>query len=257
MDQLNGKHALVTGGARGIGLAIARELLRQGAAVTLTGRDPAALDGAVAALAPLGAARRVRMDVAESASVEQGMAEAVRAAGRIDILVNNAGQAESASVGKTDDALWTRMLAVNLSGSFYCSRAVLPGMLEAGWGRIVNVASTAGLIGYTYTAAYCASKHGVVGLTRAMALEVATKGVTVNAVCPGFTETDLGREAIANISARTGRSQAEATAALAAFNPQKRLVQPDEVANAAVWLCLPASAAMNGQAIAVAGGEVT
>ncbi|AZG08195.1 SDR family oxidoreductase [Pigmentiphaga sp. H8] len=257
MDSLNGKHALVTGGARGIGLAIARELLRQGAAVTLTGRDLAALDGAVAALAPLGAARRVRMDVAESASVEQGMAEAVRAAGRIDILVNNAGQAESASVGKTDDALWTRMLAVNLSGSFYCSRAVLPGMLEAGWGRIVNVASTAGLIGYTYTAAYCASKHGVVGLTRAMALEVATKGVTVNAVCPGFTETDLGREAIANISARTGRSQAEATAALAAFNPQKRLVQPDEVANAAVWLCLPASAAMNGQAVAVAGGEVT
>jgi len=257
MDSLNGKHALVTGGARGIGLAIARELLRQGAAVTLTGRDQAALDGAVAALAPQGAVRRVRMDVAESASVEQGMAEAVRASGRIDILVNNAGQAESASVGKTDDALWARMLAVNLSGSFYCSRAVLPGMLEAGWGRIVNVASTAGLIGYTYTAAYCASKHGVVGLTRAMALEVATKGVTVNAVCPGFTETDLGREAIANISARTGRSQAEATAALAAFNPQKRLVQPDEVAQAAVWLCLPASAAMNGQAIAVAGGEVT
>ena len=257
MDHLDGKHALVTGGARGIGLAIARELLRQGAAVTLTGRDEAALDAAVATLAPLGIARRVRMDVADPASVGQGMADAARTAGRIDILVNNAGQAESAAVGKTDDALWARMLAVNLSGTFYCSRAVLPGMLEAGWGRIVNVASTAGLIGYTYTAAYCASKHGVVGLTRAMALEVATKGVTVNAVCPGFTETDLGREAIANISARTGRSQAEATAALAAFNPQKRLVQPDEVANAAVWLCLPASAAMNGQAIAVAGGEVT
>ncbi|OVZ62983.1 3-hydroxyacyl-CoA dehydrogenase [Pigmentiphaga sp. NML080357] len=257
MDHLDGKHALVTGGARGIGLAIARELLRQGAAVTLTGRDEAALDAAVATLAPLGIARRVRMDVADPASVGQGMADAARTAGRIDILVNNAGQAESAAVGKTDDALWARMLAVNLSGTFYCSRAVLPGMLEAGWGRIVNVASTAGLIGYTYTAAYCASKHGVVGLTRAMALEVAAKGVTVNAVCPGFTETDLGREAIANISARTGRSEAESKAALAAFNPQKRLVQPDEVANAAVWLCLPASAAMNGQAIAVAGGEVT
>jgi len=257
MDHLDGKHALVTGGARGIGLAIARELLRQGAAVTLTGRDEAALDAAVATLAPLGIARRVRMDVADPASVGQGMADAARTAGRIDILVNNAGQAESAAVGKTDDALWARMLAVNLSGTFYCSRAVLPGMLEAGWGRIVNVASTAGLIGYTYTAAYCASKHGVVGLTRAMAMEVAAKGVTVNAVCPGFTETDLGREAIANISARTGRSEAESKAALAAFNPQKRLVQPDEVANAAVWLCLPASAAMNGQAIAVAGGEVT
>jgi len=257
MEPLNGKHALVTGGARGIGLAISRELLRQGAAVTLAGRDEAALDAAVAALAPLGAARRMRMDVADAASAGQGMAAAARAAGRIDILINNAGQAASASVGKTDDALWARMIAVNLSGTFYCSRAALPGMLEAGWGRIVNVASTAGLIGYTYTAAYCASKHGVVGLTRAMALEAAAKGVTVNAVCPGFTETDLGREAIANISARTGRSQAEATAALAAFNPQKRLVQPDEVANAAVWLCLPASAAMNGQAIAVAGGEVT
>jgi len=257
MEQLKGKHALVTGGGQGIGLAIARELLRHGASVTLAGRSEAALDAAVAELSPLGAVRSQRMDVAESASVQHGIAAAAAAAGRIDILVNNAGQAESAAIGKTDDALWARMLAVNLSGVFYCSRAVLPGMLEAGWGRIVNVASTAGLIGYAYTAAYCASKHGVVGLTRAMALEVAAKGVTVNAVCPGFTETDLSREAIANISARTGRSEAEAKAALAAFNPQKRLVQPEEVAHAAVWLCLPASAAMNGQAVAVAGGEVT
>jgi len=257
MGQLTGKHALVTGGARGIGLAIARGLLREGAAVTLTGRDEATLDAAVAGLAVLGPARKVRMDVADAASVAKAIAAAAAAAGPIGILVNNAGQAESAAVGKTDDALWARMLAVNLSGTFYCSRAVLPGMVDAGWGRIVNVASTAGLIGYAYTAAYCASKHGVVGLTRAMALEVATKGVTVNAVCPGFTETDMGREAIANISARTGRSEVESKAALAAFNPQKRLVQPDEVASAAVWLCLPGSAAMNGQAIAVAGGEVT
>ncbi|MDX3907754.1 MAG: SDR family NAD(P)-dependent oxidoreductase [Pigmentiphaga sp.] len=257
MDQLHGRHALVTGGARGIGLAIARELLRSGAAVTLAGRDPATLDSAAAELAPLGTVRCVRMDVADAVSVDQGMGAATKAGGRIDVLVNNAGQAGSAAVAKTDDALWARMLAVNLSGTFYCSRAVLPAMLQAGWGRIVNVASTAGLIGYAYTAAYCASKHGVIGLTRAMALEVATKGVTVNAVCPGFTETDLGREAIANISARTGRSEPEAKAALAAFNPQRRLVQPEEVANAAVWLCLPASGAMNGQAIAVAGGEVT
>ncbi|VCU70813.1 Putative ketoacyl reductase [Pigmentiphaga humi] len=257
MDKLDGRHALVTGGARGIGLAVARELLRLGACVTVAGRGEAALDQTVEELSALGTARRVRIDVADPESVEQGVAAAVQAGGRIDILVNNAGQAGSASVGRTDDALWARMLAVNLSGTFYCSRAVLPGMLEAGWGRIVNVASTAGLIGYTYTAAYCASKHGVVGLTRAMALEVATKGITVNAVCPGFTETDLGREAIANISARTGRSEADAKAALAAFNPQKRLVQPEEVAHAVGWLCLPISSAMNGQSVAVAGGETT
>jgi NAD(P)-dependent dehydrogenase (short-subunit alcohol dehydrogenase family) len=145
---------------------------------------------------------------------------------------------------------------VNLNGTFHCTQLALPAMLQAGWGRIVNVASTAGLTGYAYVTAYCAAKHGVVGLTRALALEVASKGVTVNAVCPGYTETDIVHDAVANIVSKTGRSAEQARAELAARNPQQRLVQPDEVADAVVWLCLPGSSAMNGQALAVAGGEV-
>ena len=149
-----------------------------------------------------------------------------------------------------------RSLAVNLTGTFHCTHAALPDMLASGWGRIVNVASTAGLAGYKYVSAYCAAKHGVIGLTRSLAAELATKGITVNAVCPGYTDTGIVRETIANIVARTGRSEAAALAELTAGNPQKRLVQPEEVANAVTWLCLPGSDAMNGQAIAVAGGEI-
>ncbi|MBI1834854.1 MAG: SDR family oxidoreductase, partial [Burkholderiales bacterium] len=151
---------------------------------------------------------------------------------------------------------WQQMLAVNLTGSFLCSQRALPAMLESGWGRIINVASTAGLKGYAYVAAYCAAKHGVIGLTRALATEVANKGVTVNAVCPGYTETDIVKDAIANIMQKTGRSEQQARAELAAHNPQQRLIQVEEVADAVLWLCSPASSAQNGQAIAVAGGEV-
>ena len=253
---LTGKHALVTGGARGIGAAVARGLLEQGATVTIAGRNASALAETVQALGAYGKIGQVTLDVADSASVMRAFAEAGSRNGHIDILVNNAGQAASAPLGKTDDAMWQQMLDVNLSGTFYCMRAALAGMLEQGWGRIVNVASTAGLTGYGYTAAYCASKHGVVGLTRAMALEVATKGVTVNAVCPGFTETDLLVDAVSNIVAKTGRTEAQVKKELAALNPQKRLVQPEEVAHAVVWLCLPGSDAMNGQSLAVAGAEV-
>jgi NAD(P)-dependent dehydrogenase (short-subunit alcohol dehydrogenase family) len=255
---LAGKHALVTGGARGIGAACARALLLRGARVTLAGRDAQALAAAVDAMRAL-AGDHVAMtviDVTDEASVAAGFAEAVRRFGRIDILVNNAGQAEPAPFGKTDAALWRRMLDVNLTGTFHCTQAALPGMLDARWGRIVNVASTAGLTGYRYVSAYVAAKHGVIGLTRALALEVATKGVTVNAVCPGYTDTDLVRAAVANIVAKTGRGEDEARAELAAANPQQRLVQSEEVASSVAWLCLPESAAMNGQSIAVAGGEV-
>ena len=248
MQALIGKHALVTGGARGIGAAIARSLVEAGARVTISGRDVPALE---LAARKLGVAW-VHMDVAQPESVQA----AFLTLGQVDILVNNAGQAGSAPFAKTDAALWQRMLEVNLSGTFHCMQAALPGMLDAGWGRIVNVASTAGLVGYRYVAAYCAAKHGVIGLTRALALEVATKGVTVNAVCPGFTDTDMVGEAVANIMDKTGRSEEQARAELAAANPQKRLVQTEEVANAVLWLCLPQSGAMNGQALAVAGGEV-
>jgi len=246
MGALDGKHALVTGGSRGIGLAVAQALRQTGARVTITGRDRDSLDACQFD------GDRLQMDVADPASVEAAFA----AAGRVDILVNNAGQAASSPFHRTDAETWQRMIDVNLSGTFHCTRAALPGMVEAGWGRVVNVASTAGLTGYRYVAAYCAAKHGVIGLTRALALEMATRGVTVNAVCPGFTETDIVKDAVNNIMARTGRTEEQARAELAAGNPQQRLIQPEEVASAVLWLCLPASASMNGQAIAVAGGEV-
>ena len=255
-DALEGRHALVTGGGRGIGAAIARALLERGARVTITGRDEAALAATAAALSALGEIDCVPMDVASADSVARAFSAAQARFGPVAVLVNNAGQAMSAPVLKTSEEAWQQMLAVNLTGSWHCILAALPAMLEARWGRIVNVASTAGLTGYGYVTAYCAAKHGLVGLTRSLALEVAAKGVTVNAVCPGYTETDIVRDAVANIVAKTGRSAAEALAELAAGNPQKRLVQPEEVANAVAWLCMPGASAMNGQSIAVAGGEV-
>jgi len=253
---LEGRHALVTGGARGIGLACARALQQRGATLTLLGRDRAALDAAVADLARHGPVHAVAADVADEAAVRAAFEQAACQAGPIGVLVNNAGQAASQRFERTDAALWQAMLAVNLTGTYHCIQAALPGMQAAGWGRIVNVASTAGLIGYPYVSAYCAAKHGVVGLTRALALETARKGITVNAVCPGFTETDIVRGAVNNIVSKTGRTAEAARAELAARNPQGRLVQPEEVAEAVAWLALPSSASINGQAIAVDGGEV-
>jgi NAD(P)-dependent dehydrogenase (short-subunit alcohol dehydrogenase family) len=249
---LAGKHALVTGGARGIGAAIARTLIAHGARVTITGRVETTLSDAAL---ELGAAF-VTGDVSEPEAVTRAFEQVTRNSGRVDILVNNAGQASSAPFLKTDTVLWRRMLGVNLDGTFYFTQAALPGMLEAGWGRVVNVASVAGLVGYAYVSAYCAAKHGVIGLTRALANEVAAKGVTVNAVCPGYTDTDMVREGVENIVAKTKRAPDAVIAELVSRNPQKRLVSPEEVANAVAWLCLPGSEAINGQAIAIAGGEV-
>jgi 3-hydroxybutyrate dehydrogenase len=254
---LRGRHAVVTGGGRGIGATIARALVEQGAAVTLMGRNAATLEDEAARLRPLGKVHCQAVDIADAESTTAAFAAAAQALGPVTLLINNAGQAVSAPIGKTDLALWNQMLAVNLTGSYLAIHAVLPGMLEQGWGRIVNIASTAALKGYPYVAAYCAAKHGVLGLTRALALELAKKPVTVNAVCPGYTETDIVRDSIANIRAKTGRSEAEALAELVKHNPQGRLVQPAEVANAVLWLCLPGSESITGQAISVAGGETT
>jgi NAD(P)-dependent dehydrogenase (short-subunit alcohol dehydrogenase family) len=252
---LSGKHALVTGGSRGIGAAVVEMLLVQGARVTSVSRTgaPPKEFGASGSREAL---HHVSADVSDPESVVKAFEAARGRFGEIAILVNNAGQAAPAPFLKTDLALWRRMMAVNLDGTFHCAQAALAGMLAASWGRIINVASTAGLTGYGYVTAYCAAKHGVVGLTRALAVEVATKGVTVNAVCPGFTDTDIVKEAVANIVAKTGRTAEQAQAELASRNPQKRLVRPEEVANTVVWLCLPGSEAITGQAIAVAGGEV-
>jgi len=251
---LTGRHALVTGAGRGIGAAIARALAEQGARVTLLARTAAQLAETAAALP--GQPNTVVADLTEAPQVERAFREARERAGEIHILVNNAGKAVSRALTKSDEGFWQQVLAVNLSSVYHCTHAALPAMLEANWGRIVNVSSTAGLRGYAYCTAYCAAKHGVVGMTRALAQEVAKTGITVNAVCPGYTDTGVVREAVANISAKTGRSEAEAREKLVSFNPQQRLIRPEEVGNAVVWLCLPGSESITGQSIAIAGGEV-
>ena len=252
---MNHVHAVITGAARGIGARIAHALAADGARVTLMGRHLDALRSAAEPL-PGGPHAAVVIDVADAASVHAAFAQARQALGPVAILVNNAGQADSAPFTKTTLEQWQRMLAVNLTGTFLCTQAALPDMLGAGFGRIVNIASTAGMKGYAYVCAYTAAKHGVIGLTRSLALEVATKGITVNAVCPGYTETDILRESIANVMAKTGRSEADARAAFTASNPQGRIVQPDEVADAVRWLCGTSASAITGQAISVSGGEV-
>jgi NAD(P)-dependent dehydrogenase (short-subunit alcohol dehydrogenase family) len=251
---LLGKHAVVTGGGSGIGAAAALELARLGARLTLIGRrpEPLAAEARRIADATGGETATAPLDATDATAVPAAFARL----GAIDILVNNAGAAESAPFGKTGLDLLERMLAVNLKAAFLCTQAALPAMLKAKHGRIVNIASTAGLTGYAYVSAYVAAKHALVGLTRALALETAKTGVTVNAVCPGFTDTDLVTRAVETITTKTGRSAAEARSELARTNPMGRLVTPQEVAGAVAFLCLPASGTVTGQAIVVAGGEL-
>ena len=253
MSQLSrSSHALVTGGGRGIGLAISAALSKAGATVTVLGRNRTTLDEAVAS----GAAQSAAVaDVADQAAVKSAVADAA-ARQPIDFLIANAGAAESAPFGRSDAALFQRMMDVNFMGVVHATQAVLPGMVERRHGRIVAVASTAGLKGYAYVSAYSAAKHAVIGLVRSLALETAKSGVTVNAVCPGFTETDLLEGSIDNIIKKTGRSREQAIAELSKHNPQGRLVAPSEVADAVLWLCGEGAGAITGQAIAVAGGEV-
>ncbi|APR81639.1 D-beta-hydroxybutyrate dehydrogenase [Minicystis rosea] len=246
--------ALVTGGGRGIGRAIASRLAREGARVVVAGRTRSEVEEVAAELGGVA----VVMDVADRASVAEGLAAvaAVAAAGPVDILVNNAGAAESAPLDRTTDEMWDRMLAVNATSTFTLCRALIPKMVERGYGRVVNVASNAGLTGYAYTAAYCAAKHAVVGLTRAIAMEVARTPVTVNAVCPGFVATRLADEAVDRIVKTTGRSAEEARRSLAAMSPQRRLVEPEEVAHVVAMLCSDAARSVHGQAIPIDGGQV-
>ena len=251
--ELDGRHAVITGGGTGIGRAVALALSEAGAAVTLIGRRREPLEEAAAMLSR---SHIATADVTDPDGLAQAMEAAEAAHGPVAILVNNAGMAESAPFARTDPAMVRRILAVNLEGVFNATRVVLPGMVEAGWGRVVNVASTAALKGMAYVSAYCAAKHGVIGMTRALALETAETGVTVNAVCPGYTDTDLVDAAVARIHAKTGRDRESIVAELIRDMPQKRLIQPSEVADIVRFLCRPGSGAMTGQAIAVAGGEV-
>jgi 3-hydroxybutyrate dehydrogenase len=247
MTHLAGKRVLITGGGTGTGADLARGFAHAGAEVVIAGRRAEPL-AAVAARLPR--TRALTADVTDEASV----AALFDAAGPVDIVIANAGAAESAPLTKTTLEQWHAMLAVNLTGVFLTLRAGLRQF--TGWGRLVSVASTAGLKGYAYVAPYAAAKHGVVGLTRSLALEVAKAPVTVNALCPGFLETEMTERSIANIMEKTGRSHDEATAALTRSNPQNRLIRPAEVTAAALWLCAPGSEGVNGQAIAIAGGEV-
>ena len=249
---LAGKHALVTGGGTGIGAAIALALAQVGAAVTICGRRLAELQTSAKRHANIHAQSA---DVTDADSLLRLYHDAQAARGSFGVVVANAGAAESSPAEKISRALWDHTIAVNLTGAFLSVQPALAAMRERRWGRIVFIASTAGLKGYAYVAPYVAAKHGVIGLARALAAETATDGITVNAVCPGFTETPMLERAIDRIVGATKRSESETRSALAASIPQTRFIKPEEVAAVVVWLCTGDSAAITGQAISVSGGE--
>ena len=255
---LQDRHAVVTGGSRGIGAAVARRLAAQGASVTVIGRTPAPLSALADKLSeqhgrPMHAAPA---DVTDGAAVTRAVASAREALGPVAILVNNAGAVESAPFLSLTEARWRALLDVNLTSAFLCTQAALPDMLETGWGRVVNVASVAGVTGVPYVAAYVAAKHGLVGLTRSLAVEVARKGVTVNAVCPGYVDTDLVATSVTALHDQTGRPEADLRDALVRHNPVGRMLTPDEVASSVAWLCHPEQAMVTGHTLMLSGGEV-
>jgi NAD(P)-dependent dehydrogenase (short-subunit alcohol dehydrogenase family) len=255
---LHGQHAIVTGASRGIGAGIAATLGRLGADVTLMSLPEPQLDEQVARVRQAHGVRTqgVLIDLTDEARVVAAFAEAVAGLGPAQILVNNAGIALAAPFAKTDKKFWQRLIDIDLTGQFLCTQQVAGAMVKAGYGRIVNLVSTAGHTGYAYCAAYCAAKHGMIGFTRALAREYAKTGVTVNAVCPGYADTDVVATTIDNIVAKTGRTREQALAELVAHNPQGRLIQPEEVGEAVGFLCLPSSASVTGQSLMVDGGEI-
>jgi NAD(P)-dependent dehydrogenase (short-subunit alcohol dehydrogenase family) len=246
---LAGKVALVTGGGRGIGAACARSLAGSGAKVIVCGRTQAELDAVATEIG----GTAITCDIADRAATDRMLGALP---GRVDILVNNAGIAESASLEKTADAMWDRILELDATAPFRLVRALVPAMVEAGWGRIVNIASNAGVSGYGYSAAYCAAKHAMVGFTRAIAIDLARTGVTINALCPGWVHTKMSDEAVARIAQKTGRSVDDARASLEAMSPQRRMIEPVEVAHAAVMLCADAARGIHGQTIVIDGGAI-
>jgi 3-hydroxybutyrate dehydrogenase len=249
--------AVVTGGGRGIGAAVARRLASAGVAVLVAARSRTQVEAVAGSIRGAGGTAWAAVcDVSEEASVEALVENARERFGRVDILVNNAGAAGSARVDRTTLEEWNRLFAVNATGAFLCTRALLPGMVAAGWGRVVNVASVAGLHGARYIAAYTASKHALVGLTRAAAAEVAGTGVTVNAVCPGYVDTPMTDESVARIMEKTGRTADEARAAILKSTPLGRLITPEEVADAVLYLCGEAAGGVNGQALVIDGGAI-
>jgi NAD(P)-dependent dehydrogenase (short-subunit alcohol dehydrogenase family) len=249
--------AWITGGGRGIGRAVALALADAGARVVVSARTEADVQRVAAAIAARGhEALAIVCDVADPDSVQSAFDAAVTACGRVDVLINNAGFAESAPLSRTDPDLWHKTIAINLNGTYYCTRAALGPMVARRAGRVINIASVAGRVGFRYTAAYCAAKHGVLGFTRAVALEVAGTGVTVNAICPGWTDTGMTAASIERIVRVTGRSADDARRQLELMNPLRRLIQPEEVAALTVFLAGPGAAAITGQAYNVDGGEV-
>lgn len=254
---LKGKHAIVTGGGRGIGSAIAHELASRGVSLTLMGRSLPRLTEHARTLERRFKVRvqSVQCDVSDPAAVIRAFRLATRRFGGAYVLVNNAGQAASAPFNEMPRAQWDAIIATNLTGSVLCMQQVLPSMIAAKQGRIVNIASTAGLKGYSRLAAYCASKHGLIGVTRAVALETAKVGITVNAVCPAYTDTEMSRSGIKSVSSRLSISEEEAQKMLVRNIPRGSFIEPVEVANAVAWLCSPDATAVTGQAIVVGGGE--
>jgi NAD(P)-dependent dehydrogenase (short-subunit alcohol dehydrogenase family) len=246
------KHAVVTGAGSGIGAAVVQALLYAEYRVTLMGRRVSALQETAAGNINC---QCVPCDVANEPSVAAAFEAAVSGFGSVSVLVNCAGQAPTAPFHKLTGAAWQKVIAVNLNGVFNCTQQVIAAMREQAGGRIINIASTAALKGYPYVSAYCAAKHGVLGLTRALALETAQQGITVNAICPGYTDTGIIRDAVSNIITKTGRSEEEAMQEFTRSNPQGRLIQPDEVAATVLWLCSDAARSITGEAISISGGE--